>query len=130
MTDVVQDIDRPDVNGVAPKMQAICEVVRKTLDGTVGWLSVSTDDNIMSSVWIQGTLENREEWKYGIFHNASHFLIRIMPANGKRYYDATDEKVTLELCTRSRKLSALRKYTGPKEKVIAKLKAWVISQKV
>lgn len=122
----VQDIDRPDVNGTPPKMLGVCEAVKACLEGlAVPFLSVSTDDNIMSSVWVRGAFTPQSEWTNRIFHNAPYFIISLTPAGGKRYYDPEDGKVTLELTSKGRGVANLRKYTGTVDKAIAKLVEWI-----
>ena len=124
---VVEDIDRPDILKQKPKMQKICDDCKTELDQIVPYLSIHTDDNLMSSITIRGTFDDKSEWSYGIFHNGEYFIIHITPEKGKRYY--TDgEKVTLEQISTSHKLktSNIRKYTATPEKVIAKLKAWIM----
>ena len=118
---VVNDIDRPDVNGVPPKMQAVADKVKAELAGSLPFLTVQTDDNLCSSVIVRGAKEKPEDWPFKIFHNASYFILRIYPPS--RYY-TEGQNVTVEV-TSSSKLPKLRKYTGSPDKVIAKVKAWV-----
>lgn len=125
---VVHDIYRPDVNDTPPKMQALCEQVQKTLQGIAPYLQISTNDNIMSSIWIKGAMEPKETWANGIFHNAPrYFILSITPQNEKRYYDPNDPKVCLELTSMGRNMSKLRKYTAPPDKVIQKLKDYILA---
>jgi hypothetical protein len=122
---MVDDIDRPDVNGVPPRMLAICEQVRQSLDGKVPFLRVTTDDNLCSSVIIRGSFNPQNEWYNGIFYNGLYFTIFINPAKGKRYYE-DGEPVTVELSNVSHEIvGKLRKYTGPVDKVIAKIVKWI-----
>ena len=74
MTEIVYDIDRPDVNGVPPKMQAIRDQVAEALEGFVPVLSVKTDDNLCSSVIVRGAFNPKEEWYNGIFQNGLYFI--------------------------------------------------------
>lgn len=120
---IVNDVDRPDVNGVPPKMLAICEATKEALNGLVPYLSVTTNDNLGSSVCIRGALEPKEEWPNGIFQNATYFIVFIWPFKGKRYYEE-GEKVTLELSS-GWKVPKLRKYSAAPEKVVGKLKDWI-----
>jgi len=128
---IVQDIYCPDVNGVQPKMQAICEQTKQALEGLAPHLSIKTDDNLGSSVCIRGNHTPREEWANGIYENGLYFTIFIWPERGKRYYEEGDTKVTVELSTASYKLTdrigKLRKYTGPVDKVLAKIVKWLQS---
>lgn len=125
MSNNVHDIDRPDINGVTPKMTAICEQTKLTLAGMVNYLSIKTDDNLMSSVCVRGSFQAKEHWLYGIFENSPRFIFMIRPMDGKRYYDPTDPKVSIELISCCHKLTKFRKYTGPVDKVLAKLLDWI-----
>ena len=127
---IVQDINRPDVNGIIPKMQAVCEQTKKALEGLVPHLSIKTDDNFCSSVCIHGTFDPKENWFNGIFQNGLYFVISISPEKGGRYYEE-GMKVTVELSTASYKVTdkigRMRKYTGPIDKVLAKIVKWLQS---
>lgn len=122
----VQDVDRPDANNVPPKMANINELVTKELTGLLPCLKITCDDNIMSNIGLWGAKEPKDQWPNGIFHNATHFIGSFTPMNGKRYYDPTDEKVTVEV-TSSWNVPKFRKYTGTPEKAVAKLKEWILS---
>jgi len=123
---VVQDIGRPDVSGVAPKMQAIRDQTASALQGLAPDLKVSTDDNLCSSVYVRGSFTT--DPTNGIWQNGLYFQVFISPPKGKRYYSEGD-KVTLELSTASYQLknNKLRKYTGPIDNVLVKLSAWIQS---
>ncbi len=121
---VVHDMDRPDVNGVLPKMNDICEKTKTALEGSLPWLRIDTNDNIMSSVTIRGTKEPKDQWINGIFHNARYFIISIVPPDGDRYYTGQDT-VTVKLDSVGFRDVKFRKYTGPVEKVIAKIKEFI-----
>ena len=125
---VVHDVDRPDVNGVAPKMQGIRDMIAQELDGLVPVLNVKTDDNLMSSVTVSGTFDAKEDWANGIYENSRYFRFAVVPPKGARYYDGGD-KVTLELWSKSYKLPKSRKYTGTPAKVAAKLRAYLEANK-
>ena len=129
---VIRDIHRPDVGGVPPKMLAICEQTKEALDGLTPYMRITTDDNIMSDVVIRGTFDPQGHWYNGIFQNGLYFIIFIRPEKGKRYYAKDDKKVTVELSNASHKLQnpKMRKYTGSVEKVLAKIVAWIGSNKV
>ncbi len=88
--------------------------------------NVSTDDNIMSSVYIDGSFDAKENWPGGFFQNSRFFQAMVTPSKGKRYYDDGD-RVTLTLTSASHKLTnrKLRKYTATPEKVAAKLREWI-----
>jgi hypothetical protein len=122
---MVQNISRPDVNGTPAKMEGICEQVKEALAGLLPFLVVRTDDNIMSSVEIRGSFDPKEQWANNIFYNSRYFIVFIKPMDGKRYYEATDDKVTLEAISLGLKVGKLRKYTASLEKVVAKLKKWI-----
>jgi hypothetical protein len=126
---IVHDVDRPDVGGVPPKMKAVCETVKAMLEELgLPDLKVTTDDNLGSSVLINGSWT--ADPPGNIWHNGLCFQIWINPAKGKRYYEE-GERVSLELSHCSYKLAQnkLRKYTGPVDKVIDKLRAWVESNR-
>lgn len=118
---MVEDINRPDVNGVLPKMEAIKNKV-KEITG-IPYFKVETDDNLCSSVFVRGSFDPKETWSNGIFHNSRYFIIRIAPKT--RYYTPGDELV-MEMTSKGNKVNKLRKYTGSVEKVIAKLKEWLV----
>lgn len=123
---MIHDIDRPDVDGTAPKMQEIADKVEGELVGLAPYLNVGTDDNIMSSVYITGSYDKPEDWTNDIYYNSRHFRFSIVPMSGKRYYDPADKKVTVVLEQKHYKIEKkFRKYTGPVDKVIEKIKKWI-----
>ena len=126
MSEVVHDIDRPDVNGVAPKMQAICDQAKTQLAGLVPHLTIRTSDNLGSNVMIAGSFDARETWNNGIFENSRYFRISINPSGNSRYY-AEGEKVSVEMFGLGYKIGAknMRKYTGTPEKCIGKIAEWI-----
>jgi hypothetical protein len=125
--EIVQSIDRPDVNGVLPKMYAICEQAKATIPA-LPYLSIVTNDNIMSSVWIRGSYQSREEWNYGIYENSPYFSFFLKPHKGQRYY-TEGEEITVELASVSYKVGRkFRKYTGTPEKCLQKIAAWIREQ--
>ena len=120
------DLDRPDTNGTTPKMEAISEAAKAAL--TAPWLCISTDDNLCSSVSIRGSFDT--EWHGGVFQNSRYFLFSICPERGKRYY-TPGEKVAVELDRVSHKIAGkFRKYTGPPEKCITRIKKWISENSV
>ena len=122
---MVQDIDRPDVGTTPPKMGEVWEQAKAALDSLpLGWLRVTTNDNIMSTVEIRGTVEPKSDWQNGIFHNAHYFIIHLQPAKGARYY-TPGEKITGQIVSTGPNMPKWRKYTATPEKVIAKVKAWL-----
>ena len=131
MTLAVTDIDRPDVNGVQPKMYEVESLAFAELytDPMIPYMRIDCDDNIMSTVNIAGTFDPRELWGGGIWQNANYFQFAIQPEKEQRYYIA-GEKVTIELVHKSHKIAAkFRKYTGTPEKAIAKIKSWIIENR-
>jgi hypothetical protein len=117
---MVQDIARPDVNGVATKMAAIKDLAQAELSAP--FILISTDDNLCSSVYIRGAFTTKDAWLYGIFHNAPYFQF-LITAPG-RYYKEGD-KVSVELTSKGQGVNKFRKYTGTPEKVVAKIKEWL-----
>ena len=120
---VVNDIDRPDVGGVAPKMASVAAEVEAALSGLAPVLRVNTDDNLCSSVWVCGSLDPRESWVNGIFENSRGFRFMLTAPGGARYYSGGP--VTVKLAYQHYKLPKFRKYTGPVDKVAAKVAAWI-----
>lgn len=126
----IQDIDRPNIREILPKMQSICNDCKQKLRNITPILGITTNDNLMSSVTIRGTFDHSSNWYNNIFHNGMYFILHITPEKGKRYY-SEGEKVTLEEIGTSHKLksSKVRKYTATPEKVIAKIKSWIENNK-
>jgi len=125
---IVQDVDRPDVNGTPPKMIDICQAAIQATKNIVPFIKINANDNLMSTVSIRGSFDKKINWNNGVFENSCHFIFFITPQKGKRYYDPTDEKVTLELIggnTHHIINHKHRKYTGTIDKVINRLKAWL-----
>lgn len=120
---IVEDLDRPDKGNTPPKMQAIAQTTKEALANLTPFLSVKTDDNLMSSVVITGTFQPREQWPMGIFHNARYFIFFIRPARGQRYYTA-GEPVEVEL-TSCNNLPKFRKSTTTPEKAIQRIKTYL-----
>lgn len=125
---VVQAINRPDVNGVPPKMLAIRNAADEAIAGLTPYIGATTNDNLCSSVQIIGSFQPKDEWTNGIFHNSPYFIFSISPEKGKRYY-TEGEKVTVELNSVGRNLPKFRKYTGTPDKAIAKVKEWLTTTK-
>ena len=128
---VVHDRDRPDVGGVPPKMQDVCETTRRCLHGLAPYLAIKADDNLCSSVYIYGSHTPKDKWENGIYHNGLYFIISINPEKKKRYFEKGDTKVTIELSSACYKLTdktgKMRKYTGSVGKAIDKIKKWIES---
>jgi len=131
MTLVVTDIDRPDVNGVQPKMYEVKSLAFQELYADlIPVMDIECNDNLMSSVIISGSFDERKDWVNGYWNNSLYFQFFITPKDGKRYYEL-GENVTVELNRISYKIASkkFRKYTGSPEKAIAKIKAWIIANK-
>jgi hypothetical protein len=131
----VTDIDRPDVNGVQPKMYAIESLAFEELytdvfsDQLIPSLHIECNDNLLSSVIITGSFDPRESWSGGYWENSHYFQFFITAKDGKRYYEA-GQPVTVELNRKSYKIAAkFRKFTGTPEKAIAKIKQWILDNK-
>lgn len=125
---VVHDIDRPDVGGVPPKMQAIRDEVAEALEGLAPVLRITTNDNLMSSVSVWGSLDEKETWTNSIYENSRHFRFAIVPQKGRRYYQEADEKITVELGSSHYKLyqaKPFRKGTTTVDKAIQRIRDWV-----
>jgi hypothetical protein len=124
---IVNDIDRPDVNGTQPKMTTIKDKLEESLKNlNVPYLNITTDDNLCSSVIIHGSFDDKTSWSYGIFHNSRYFILRIFPKN-KRYFADGDCLVT-ETLSVGGKVSKMRNFsTDSVEKCIEKVKAWISS---
>ncbi len=130
--EVVQDVDRPDTNQ-KPKMWELGQQLVKALEGVeVPYLTVSTDDNLMSSIWVVGSFDKKESWEYGIFENSKGFRISIIPEKGKRYYTPGD-RVTVEWSyigyfrdsNGFHVLTHPRKSTTTPEKAFEKIRKWL-----
>jgi len=106
-----------------PKMQAVADAAKQIIKAT--FLSIHTDDNLMSSVIIRGSHDPHKKWHYNIFQNSRYFIFHIKPMNGYRYYNENDPKVTVQLLSTGVNLDKFRKYTGPVDKVLAKIQIWI-----
>ena len=125
---MVQSIDRPDVNGVPPKMSAIAALAKESLAGLAPVLNIRATDNLMSAVDVGGSFDPRESWSNGIIENSRYFRLQLVAARGRRYYDpAADAEITLEVISVGLGMKAPRKHTGPAAKVLARLRKWLES---
>ncbi len=122
--EVVNDVDRPDVNGVPAKMLAIETALKTELEGSVPYLTIKASDNLMSNITIHGSMESKDAWQYNIFQNSTYFMFYISPEKGKRYY-TEGENVSVEIISKKSDLGNFRKYTGPVGKVVLKIKKWI-----
>jgi hypothetical protein len=127
---VIQDIDRPDVNGTQPKMYLVAsDIFSELYTDLVPHLNIECNDNLLSSVIITGSFDPRKSWSGGYWENSHYFQFFITAKDGKRYYEA-GQPVTVELNRKSYKIAAkFRKFTGTPEKAIAKIKSWIIANK-
>jgi hypothetical protein len=121
---VVNDVHRPDVGGIPPKMQGVRDAADKQLAGCAPVIRSQTDDNLMSSVWIVGSLDPRETWINGIWQNSRYFRFMLSPAGGQRYYEAGG-RVEVELTQRHFGLPNFRKSTTTAEKAIHRIRQWL-----
>lgn len=125
MSDFIQSVDRPDVNGIPPKMKDIAVQLSKSVENLASFLRVSVDDNIMSSVSLRGSFDKREDWSSNIYENSRYFRFMITPPKGQRYYKDGDP-IKVELAQKSYKIERkFRAYTGPVDKVIDKIVKWI-----
>ena len=124
------DIDRPDINGVQPKMYEVAsDIFAELYTDLVPYMDIKCNDNLLSSVIISGAFDPRESWSGGYWENSHYFQFFVTAKDGKRYYEA-GQPVTVELNRKSYKIAAkFRKYTGTPEKVIAKIKAWILENR-
>jgi len=106
-------------------MQTIADLCYKQLNGLLPVLKIDCSDNICSSVLVSGSFDHPSTWKNDIFQNSKFFQI-IIGVKGKRYYDDGD-KVYTELIAYHYKLPKMRKVTGSPEKVVGKIKDWIVS---
>lgn len=126
---VVNDIERPDVNGIKPKMHKIESLCFAEVYGLAPHLRITCDDNLLSNIWIVGSFNDRGSWVNGIFENSDYFFFSITTEKDRRYYNEGD-LVTVELTRKSYKIAAkFRKYTGTPEKAIAKIKQWILDNR-
>jgi hypothetical protein len=103
-------------------MKDLCTLATQTITGPP-YLRISTDDNLMSSLWVSGSFDAPETWANGIYENSRGFRFVITPHKGKRYYVA-GEPVTVEL-VRGKRIAPFRTYTGTPDKVLQKIAAWI-----
>jgi hypothetical protein len=106
------------------KMQAIFDACQPLIP-LIPYLNVKGDDNLMSSVWLRGSFDKKEEWANGYIENSRYFLLHISPPKGGRWYEGGE--VTAEVTSGSG-INKFRKYTSTPEKVVAKVKQWIEQQ--
>lgn len=109
-------------NLVPYRMKTIADYAKNVL--AMPYLTVYAADNLMSDVTIRGAKTTPDQWPNGIFHNAIHFIAMISPEKGHRWY--TGGNVTVEVLS-CHGFPKFRKYTGPHETAIRKLKTWMQS---
>ena len=124
--ETVCDINRLDVNGVAPKMQRIADQLQKAIKGKLPYIKVKCDDNMVSSVTLRCSLDAPQTWNYGIYENSRYFRFSLTPQQGKRYYNEGENvMVTLK---RSYKITKkFRTSITPPEKAIERIVAFINS---
>lgn len=108
-----------------PKMFNIALQANQTLTPTP-YFQVRASDNLCSTVDVRGSFDAQETWINGIKENSRYFRFAIQPAK-KRWYDDGDT-LTVEL-EQSYKATKFRKYTGPIDKILAKINAWIAENK-
>ena len=106
------------------KMESIAKLAKTELIGLVPFLLISSDDNLCSNVHIRGSFDAKETWKNGILENSRYFRLFIRPPG--RYYNEGD-KVSVELLSSGDRLK-FRKYTSTPDKVIAKIKEFLVGK--
>lgn len=125
--DVVQDVDRLDKDGKPPRMKAIREQLEQALAGLLPYVRYKCDDNLCSNVTVWASFDPKEQWNNGIMENSHYFIASIHSTS--RWYESTDEKVTVEMYSCYRPKKKFRRYTASVEKVIKKLKDWIENEK-
>lgn len=129
---MVYDIHRPDVNGVRPKMEPLISLFDNPDEARIPFFKVWTNDNLVSSIWIQGSLDHAESWGNKIYENSRYFRFFVSAEKGKRYY-SEGEQITIELHSAAYRLTKIegfkkfRKYTGTPQQCANKLKKWLIT---
>jgi hypothetical protein len=112
----------PKIDAKPPKMFNIALQTSQTLTATP-WFQCRASDNLCSTVDIRGSFDAQETWANGIKENSRYFRFTIQPAKGKRWYDDGDT-LTVEL-EQAYQMTKFRKYTGPIDKILAKINAWI-----
>lgn len=126
MTQFIIDIDRPDINQPAKMHKIVSSIIKDAeILQTLGFYKIVCDDNLMSSIKIYGSLDQKQNWPHGIFENSKYFIFFVSTQGGKRYYTEGD-KITVEFLNGCYKFkSKFRKYTGTQEQVLNKIASWV-----
>lgn len=68
---------------------------------------IHCDNSLCSCVILHLSLDAKETWSNGIFHNSRYLIITIMP-KGKRYYDEGDA-MEIELVSKGKEIPNMRK---------------------
>jgi hypothetical protein len=113
--------NQPVLDAKPPKMFNIALQASQTLTPTPVF-ACRASDNLMSLVYVSGSFDTRESWPNGIKENSRYFRFSIIP-KGRRYYNDGDT-LTVEL-EQGYKLKKFRKYTGPLDKILAKINEWI-----
>lgn len=119
--DNVRENSKNDIDN-HPKMHKVAEIAQKQLSATI--LKVRTNDNIMSSVHIQGTHDSKDKWPNGIINNSRCFRFMITPSK-QRYY-TEGNKIQVELVTCCYRINEkFRKSITTPEKAIQRIADWI-----
>lgn len=109
-------------------MKAVRDTIAKAVEGlNVPVLSVTASDTLMSSVWVTGSFDPKENWNNGIFENSRYFRFHITPAENCRYYiPEVDTRVTVELAYKSYTVDkGFRKSTTYPERAAERIAKWL-----
>ena len=106
-------------------LHEIESIARKEMDGLIPYLYSKVCQFFdIYSIIIDGSLEAKDSWACGCWEN-SHYFRFDLTTKGNAPYKA-GEHITANLIRRRYDLPKFRKYTGTPEKVIAKIKKWII----
>lgn len=108
------------------KLEFAAALIRDAMPDAAKHAKITATDNLMSSVTIHGSLDAKETWANGIFHNSRYFIFHVVSARGRRWYDsAVEPLVRVELISSGSKLPKFRAWTGTPEKAAVKIANWV-----
>jgi hypothetical protein len=106
------------------KMQHVADLLRAALEG-LPFAKIVANDNLMSSVYLHGSLEAPEQWTNRIYENSYYFIVSIVPPKGARWFDGNDLMTAKVVSAGFRGVKDFRKYTATAAKVVAKIAEWV-----
>jgi hypothetical protein len=111
------------------KMTAVSDVLEQELRDTIPFFTIRCRNVPISHITIRGSFNHEDTWINGLFLKSRGFMITVTPGDNQRYYKEGN-KITSEIWT-SNSLSAtkFRKTTNTPEKVIDRLKAWILENK-